>query len=97
MSVEQRKTFEKKNVHFKEDFELCDVFFYTFPCDECDFETASKKILRYHIRRHNTKNKKLRHKFLSLVFSFSYLCLIYFCMAAVEDYLVQQEAKQLLE
>ena len=86
MSTELKDQFVKKTVHFKEDDELCDVFFYSFPCDKCDFETASKKTLEYHLGRHYKKSKSQRHKFWSLVFSFSYLSLIYLCLVAAEEY-----------
>ena len=59
---------ETKSVSFKEDSEMCEVFFYTFPCDECDFETASKNTLEYHIQtEHDNQVGSTVNKFTELL------------------------------
>ena len=49
---EPQKLKMKKSVQFKEDFELCEVFLYSFPCDICEFRTANKRKLEKHLLRH---------------------------------------------
>jgi hypothetical protein len=39
---------EKKCVQFKEDKDLCEVFFYSFTCDKCSFSTGRQAEVEQH-------------------------------------------------
>ena len=63
----------RKSVKFAEDSELCDIFFYSFPCDECDYESRSKNSLEKHIKTTHESADKLH----TLILSVGYLVMAY--------------------
>ena len=80
----------KKTVQFKDESELCNVYFYSFQCDECDFVTAKQKNLDYHLKSHAKKNQNKWRKFWSLIFSATYLIIVYLCLGAAEKYFQEE-------
>ena len=82
----------RKTVQFKDESELCNVYFYSFKCDECDFETAKQNTLDYHLKRHAKKSQNKWRKFWSLMFSATYLMVVYFYLGVAEKYFQEEGA-----
>ena len=91
---EPQKLKMKKSVQFKEDFELCEVFLYSFPCDICEFRMANKRKLEKHLLRHY-KGPSIRHKLISIAFSAVYLATTYFALSVFNDYFGIKEQEEL--
>ena len=78
----------RKSVKFAEDSKLCDIFFYSFPCDECDYESRSKNSLENHIKTTHESADKLHTLILSvgyLVMAYIVLVVSYYAQHKQED------------
>ena len=78
-----------KFVRFKEDENLCEVFFYSFPCDLCDYECKTMSILEKHL--HTVHDSSEQHPVILAIIHLLLAFIILLTSHAAQPAIVKEE------